>query len=198
MIIETNAGGRYVGDPAFEPLLDELDRRGAVVMIHPTSPACSPLLASNPPPPMIEFLFESTRAIADLVLTGALEAPPRPEGGDAPRWGDAAVGGRPDRAVPQPCSDTIAADGPSVRDLLSTLWYDMAGTPFPLQIPALAQIVGVDHLLYGSDSTFTPEPVIERQIRSIEEAPPAPDHPGWRELTTINAERLFERAPWTR
>jgi 6-methylsalicylate decarboxylase len=48
VIIETNAGGRYVGDPAFGPLPDELDRRGAVVMIHPISPACSPLLASNP------------------------------------------------------------------------------------------------------------------------------------------------------
>jgi hypothetical protein len=81
-------------------------------------------------------------------------------------------------------------DGPSVRELLTTLWYDMAGTPFPMQIPALAKIVGVDHLLYGSDSAFTPEQVIERQIRSIEEAPPAPGYPGWRELTTVNAQRL--------
>jgi predicted TIM-barrel fold metal-dependent hydrolase len=197
VIIETNASGRYVGDPAFEPLLDELDHRGAVVMIHPTSPACSPLLASNPPPPMFEFLFDSTRAIADLVLTGALEHHPNlrlvmPHGG----------------AMLPLVADRIdqfrtlfghgSADGPSVRELLSTLWYDMAGLPFPMQIPALAQIVGVDHLLYGSDSAFTPEPVIERQIRSIEEAPPAADHPGWRELTTMNAHRLFEQARWVR
>ena len=37
----------------------------------------------------------------------------------------------------------------------------------PMQIPALAKIGGVDHLLYGSESSITPEPVIERQIRSI-------------------------------
>jgi len=193
LILETTAGGHYVSDPGFRPLLDELDRRGAVVMIHPTSPACSPPLVSDPPPPMLEFLFESTRTVADLVLTGALEHHPNlnvviPHGG----------------AMLPLVADRIeqfralfghdAQDGPSVRELLSTLWYDMAGLPFPVQIPALAQIVGVDHLLYGSDSTFTPEPVIARQIRSIDEADAHLDHRGWRELTTINAERLFGRA----
>lgn len=167
VIIETNAGGRYVGDPAFGPLLDELDRRGAVVMIHPTSPACSPLLASNPPPPMTEFLFESTRAVADLVLTGALERHPNlsvvmPHGG----------------AMLPLVADRIeqfrtlfghhADDGPSVRELLSTLWYDMAGLPFPMQIPALAQIVGVDHLLYGSDSTFDRLPAVVADAPEVE------------------------------
>jgi predicted TIM-barrel fold metal-dependent hydrolase len=193
VIIETTAGGHYVSDPVFAPLLDELDRRGAVMMIHPTSPACSPRLASEPPPPMLEFLFESTRTVADLILTGVLEGHPDlqvviPHGG----------------AMLPLVADRIeqfrsllghgAAHGPSVRELLSTLWYDMAGTPFPVQIPALAQIVGVDHLLYGSDSTFTPESVIERQIRSIDEAETHPDQPGWRELTTTNAERLFQSA----
>jgi predicted TIM-barrel fold metal-dependent hydrolase len=142
---------------------------------------------------MIEFLFESTRTVADLVLTGALERHPNlrvvvPHGG----------------AMLPLLADRIeqfrtmfghdADDGPSVRELLTSLWYDMAGAPFPMQIPALAEIVGVDHLLYGSDSTFTPEPAVARQIRSIEEAPPAPERPGWRSLTTSNAARLFERA----
>jgi 6-methylsalicylate decarboxylase len=193
VIIETTAGGHYLSDPVFRPLLDELDRRGAVMMIHPTSPACLPGLASDPPPPMLEFLFESTRTVADLILSGALEHHPNlrvviPHGG----------------AMLPLVADRIeqfrtllghqSGDGPSVRSLLSTLWYDMAGTPFPTQIPALAQIVGLDHLLYGSDSAFTPEPVIERQMRSIDEAETHPGRPGWRELTTINAERLFGRA----
>jgi 6-methylsalicylate decarboxylase len=36
----TNAGGTYLGDPALEPIFDELDRHRARVFVHPTSPAC--------------------------------------------------------------------------------------------------------------------------------------------------------------
>jgi hypothetical protein len=53
-------------------------------------------------------------------------------------------------------------------------------------------------VIIETNSTFTSEAVIERQILSIEEAVTAPDHPGWRELTSINAARLFERAQWVR
>lgn len=59
--VETNAGGRYLGHPDHVPLWSELDRRGAVVFVHPTSPpsaaaltrAAHPGCADRPPPPAV-------------------------------------------------------------------------------------------------------------------------------------------------
>ncbi len=72
----TNAGGTYLGDPALEPLFAELDRRHARVFVHPTSPACWESTSLNRPRPMIEFLFDTTRAIVNLVLNGTVARHP--------------------------------------------------------------------------------------------------------------------------
>jgi predicted TIM-barrel fold metal-dependent hydrolase len=75
--------------------------------------------------------------------------------------------------------------------LLSRLFYDLAGTPFPTQAPALAAVVGTDHLLYGSDYCFTPPAAVADQIAALDTAAAPENHPGWRELTIRNAERLL-------
>ncbi len=61
--------GRYPGDPAFRPVLQELNRRNAVVFIHPFLPPSHNVL-SGVRPATIEFPFDSTRAIVSLVLSG--------------------------------------------------------------------------------------------------------------------------------
>ncbi len=191
--VETNAGGLYLGDPAFEPVLAELDRRRAVVFVHPTSPPNWQSVALGRPRPMLEFLFDTTRAVSNLILTGALQRYPHlrmiiPHGGATlPLLGERiemfrsrfGAGGQADDAAAIP-----------TRDLLRRLWYDMAGTPFPVQIPTLVAGVGLDHILYGSDFCFTPAAGVRAQIRAIEQAAPPPDT-SWRALTRRNAADLF-------
>ena len=65
---------------------DELDRRGARVLIHPTSPVCWEQTSFGRPRPMLEFLFDTTRAVVNLVLNGTVArhpdlAPHRPARG---------------------------------------------------------------------------------------------------------------------
>ena len=72
----TNVGGTYLGDPALEPVFDELDRRHARVLIHPTSPACWEHTSLGRPRPMVEFLFDTTRAVTNLVLNGTIARHP--------------------------------------------------------------------------------------------------------------------------
>lgn len=67
----TSYGDFWLGDPRLSPLLEELDRRKAVVYTHPTAPNCCARLVPEAPITMIEYGADTTRAIASLVLSGA-------------------------------------------------------------------------------------------------------------------------------
>ena len=68
----TNYGTTWPGDPAFDPVFDELNRRKAVVFIHPQSVACCRGLTPPVPNSTVEFMFDITRCIASLLYRGAL------------------------------------------------------------------------------------------------------------------------------
>ena len=75
-VLLTNFSGTYVSDAMFEPVFRELDRRGARVLLHPTSPACWEHTSFEWPRPMLEFFFDTTRAVVDLVLKGSSTGTP--------------------------------------------------------------------------------------------------------------------------
>lgn len=72
VVMLTHSRGVYLGDSLLDPVFEELDRRGASIFIHPTSPACHQG-ALGYPRPMIEFLFDTTRAVTHLILSGTLK-----------------------------------------------------------------------------------------------------------------------------
>lgn len=191
--VESNHQGVYLGDPRLEPLWEDLDRRGAVVFVHPTSPPHAGELALGRPRPMLEFLFDSARAASDLLLRGVLARRPRIRwilthgGGVLPLLADRMelfrthLGEGPEGP----------ADAPGTVEQLGRLWYDMAGTPFPRQIPALDAAFGTERLLYGSDHCWTPAEAALAQVATVDAAPPPSGAATWRDLTTRNAHRLF-------
>jgi predicted TIM-barrel fold metal-dependent hydrolase len=189
VVLNSNAAGQYPGDPAWEQLWRTLDRRSATVFLHPTSPPQWRQVALDRPRPMIEFLFDSARAVTDLVLTGVFTRYPRIRfivthaGGVLPLLGDRLESFR----------DTFApmSNLPSVSGQLKDLWYDVAGTPVPNQLPALQAVAGTDHLLYGSDHCFTPAEAVADQIAALDGSTAAD---GWRDRTTANAVRLLGQA----
>ena len=88
VIVETNAHGVYLGDQRLEPVFAELARRRATVLVHPTSPPCWQQTALGRPRPMIEFIFDTARAVTGLILAGTLTRHPGmniivPHGGGA-------------------------------------------------------------------------------------------------------------------
>ncbi|GAA3290488.1 amidohydrolase family protein [Streptomyces cinereospinus] len=190
VVVETNHHGLYLGDPELEPLWAELDRRGAVVFVHPTSPPHADDLALGRPRPMLEFLFDSARTASDLLFRGVLARYPGIRwilthgGGALPLLADrmelfrAHLGGG-------------APDGPDTIEQLGRLWYDMAGTPFPRQIRALDAAFGTERLLYGSDYCWTPAGLVLAQVETVDSAVQPSATETWRDLTTRNARRLF-------
>jgi predicted TIM-barrel fold metal-dependent hydrolase len=150
----TNIGGTYLGDPAFQPVFRELDRRGARLFIHPTSPACWQHTSLGRPRPMLEFFFDTTRAVVDLVLNGTVARHPGVEfiiphaGATLPMVADRV----------SIFSRLLGVD-PAVDVLrdLGRLHFDLAGFPVPRQLDALLTLTTIEHLHYGSDYPFTPE-----------------------------------------
>ncbi|MEU6171508.1 amidohydrolase family protein [Streptantibioticus parmotrematis] len=188
VVLMTNAHGRYPGDEAFAPLWEELDRRAAVVFVHPTSPRGHERVSLGRPRPMLEFLFDTTRAVSDLVLTGTL---PRYPG---IRWVFTHGAGTLPLVVDRmELFRTLFGGppaGPPVPEQVAGLWFDMAGTPFPRQVPAAVEAFGSGRLVYGSDYCWTPAPAAAAQVASIDAAP-QPSGTTWRALTTANAKRLL-------
>src|ERR687897_3402057 len=67
----SNYAGRYPGDGAFDPVLAEVDQRSATVFLHPATPPGSPTPELSTF--LIDYVFETTRAVASLLRSGALE-----------------------------------------------------------------------------------------------------------------------------
>jgi predicted TIM-barrel fold metal-dependent hydrolase len=187
-VLLTNIGGTYLGDPSWEPIYRELDRRGLPVLVHPTSPVCWEHTSLGRPRPMLEFLFDTTRAVVNMVLNGTVARHPNlrlivPHAG-------ATLPVIADRVA---LFSLVIVDDPDVdvlRDLAS-LHFDLAGTPIPRQLDALLAITTLEHLHYGSDFPFTPDFVATLADERLESAG---DPPGSLIASLrANTARLFPR-----
>ncbi|WP_422129595.1 amidohydrolase family protein [Streptomyces misionensis] len=164
--LATHYHGRYLSDPAFAPVLSELDTRGAVVTLHPKSPPGWEHTALGHPRPMIEFLFDTTRCVTDLALSGALSRYPRI------RWIVPHAGAVLPAVAHRIAAMTVLSGKPvDVPGLLSGLYYDLAGVPLPIALDALLGVVEADHLLYGSDFPFTPAEAVTHLAGELKAAP---------------------------
>jgi predicted TIM-barrel fold metal-dependent hydrolase len=182
----TNLGGTYLADASFEPVFLELDRRCVRVFIHPTSPPCWEHTSLGRPRPMLEFFFDTTRAVVDLVLSGTVAKHPGIEfiiphaGATLPMVAD--------RVNVFTALLRVDAEVDVLRDL-ERLHYDLAGYPLPRQLDALLTLTTLEHLHYGSDYPFTPEFAVAAARERLAEVG---DPPG--SLVAVlraNTERLF-------
>jgi predicted TIM-barrel fold metal-dependent hydrolase len=172
VVFETNQHGVYLGDPMLEPLYAELNRRRAVMFVHPTSPACScsDRLHQQYPQPMLEFMFETTRSISDMVLAGALERAPDLKV-IVPHAGAALPVLLERIELLLPLLGQEGKPMPSMRDAMRRLHFDVAGAPVPQLLDALLQVADPKRIHYGSDYPFTPAAACEVLLKKIEGTP---------------------------
>ncbi len=150
----TNSRGIYLGDPRLDPVMEELDRGGCVVLIHPTQPAAVPEdVAGQLPYPLMEFFFDTTRTVVNLLLNRTPQKYPKirfliPHAG-------AFLPVLSDRLIPM--SGMFFPEGDvDIAESLAGFYYDLAGMSMPKQYGNLRQMVPDSHILYGSDTPFTP------------------------------------------
>ncbi len=187
----THYQGHYLGDPLFEPVMAELNRHHAVVVLHPTSPAGWEAVSFGRPRPMLEFPIDTTRAVFNLALTGTLDRYPHIRfvvphaGGALPVLADRV----------HSFAMVFPPDGQQPADVLTALgrlYYDLAGAPLPRALPALLSLVEPDRLLYGSDFPFTPASLVEFLAAMLSSADVL-DEKQRQVMLRGNALRLFPR-----
>ncbi len=153
----TNVGGTYVGDPAFDPVFDELDRRGAYVFLHPQVPPYAVPLGQFPVW-LAEFPFETTRAAINLIYSGTLERCGRLRlqlahlGGAAPFL----AGRIASLAEREP---RLACKAPrGARAYLSDLYYDTGLSNSAEGLAAIKEVTEIEHVVFGTDWPYAALP----------------------------------------
>ena len=152
----TSYGDKWPGDPVFDEVFAELDRREAVVFVHPTVPFCCRGLIPGIPPAITEFVFDTTRAITSLLINGTFARYPRI------RYIFCHAGG-----TVMPISYRIAGSGQrnpkiaqanpgGVLEQMKRLYYDIATSANPPAMAALRSLVPLSQILFGSDNPFVP------------------------------------------
>jgi predicted TIM-barrel fold metal-dependent hydrolase len=153
----TNYGDFWLGDPRLSPLLEELNRRKAVVYTHPTTPNCCGHLLPEAPVPMIEYGTDTTRSIASLVLSGAASRYP-----DI-RWIFSHAGGTMpfllERFLFQADVQSKTPEGArkipnGVLYELKRLHYDTAQSANPYALGPLTRLVPSTQILFGTDFPY--------------------------------------------
>jgi 6-methylsalicylate decarboxylase len=150
----TSYGDKWLGDAAYQPVFEELNRRKAVVFVHPAVPSCCRSLLPDISPIMVEIPQDTTRAVANLLFTGTfarfrdIRFIFTHAGGNVPM-----VLGRMHQYAPA----NIAGKAPNgIEYELRRLYYDIAGTAYPPAIAALTSLVPATQILFGSDHPFVP------------------------------------------
>jgi len=149
----TSYGNRWLGDPQFDPVFAELERRKAIVYVHPTGPACCSRLIPGVVDTLIEYGTDTTRAIASYIYRGAARRFPNVKmiwshsGGTMPYLIE-----RFDGADRSGAGKTEAPDG--FRAAAAKFFYDVAQASNPVATAALRSVVPVDHIVFGTDYPF--------------------------------------------
>ncbi|HXQ49748.1 MAG TPA: amidohydrolase family protein [Stellaceae bacterium] len=149
----TSYGERWPGHPDFDPVFAELNRRKAVVFIHPLAPDCCPNPIAWVPPVLAEFPHDTSRCVFSLLFSGTLARCPDIRfifchaGGTVPMLAGRATTTGLDRAFAERLPNGIDHE-------LTRLHYDVALAANKPALAALFTFVPVSQVLLGSDYPF--------------------------------------------
>lgn len=150
----TSYGGKYLGDPAFAPLFEELNRRKAVVFTHPTVGPCCRAMVPDVPPSIIEFATDTSRAIASWLFSGRAARCPDVRiifshgGGTVPFLAERYT------RLPLVNKDLAARVPDGVERALARCYYDTAQASHPMALASLTRLVPMSQVVFGTDYPF--------------------------------------------
>ena len=189
VVLLTNIDGDYLGSAVFDEIFAELNRREAIVFIHPTVPANENLPNLKLPAAILEFVFDTTRAISNLILNNTFERFPNI------KFIVSHAGG----AAPYLASRISMLDYFSREEYetdtfghLKNLYYDTALSAYPNALRSLQEVSDPSRILFGSDYPFAPAVMTSQNIEGLDEYSGL-DSDGVKAVKRNNALKLFPR-----
>ncbi len=152
----TSYGEKYLGDPSFAPVMDELNRRKATVFVHPNDPKCctAPENIGGFSPIFVEYGTDTTRTVMSLIFNHAAER--TPDVNFIFCHGGGTITSLTDRFLIQmlrmPKYKGFTAEG--VLAQLKRFYYDTAQASNPIIMGALTKIVPTTQIVYGTDYPY--------------------------------------------
>ena len=154
--LQTNYGDKWLGNAMYKPILEELNRRKAVIYVHPLVAACCGRLSVGAFPAVIEVPHDTTRTITSLLLSGSFA-----RYRDI-KWIFSHAGG----TMPMMAGriDSFYGKNPKVKEFapdgifaeLARLHYDTANATSVPAMAALMKLVPVSQITYGTDYPYFP------------------------------------------
>jgi predicted TIM-barrel fold metal-dependent hydrolase len=150
----TSFDDKYLGDKTFEPVYEELNRRRAIVYVHPTQPKCCTGLVPGVTVSTIEYATDSTRTIASVMFSGTAAKFPDIRwifshgGGTVPF-----LVGRFERLAVER-KDPYLKNGAAPQ--LRQFYYEIAQANHPGAFDALLELIPLSNVLFGTDYPLRP------------------------------------------
>ena len=194
--LATNSRGQYLGDEELDPLMEVLNERHAVIIIHPHRPTPYPeKIITTTPLAMYEYPAETTRAVVNMLSRNVLVRYPNL------------------KVVVPHCGSFLPLALPRMKSILpamvkqgymqpidweenlSRLYFDLAGSPTLEVLRSLLTITMPEHILYGSDYPYLPDAVLKSNLQRLKQILASDKElaPHSEDILWNNAERLFEK-----
>ena len=183
----TNIGDSWLGDAAFAPVMDELNRRKSVIYTHPTAPSFCENILPGVMDSVIEYGTDTTRTIISLLLSGTADRCPDIKfifshgGGTMPYLLE-----RFTRLFAQPRMAGSVPKG--VLHELKRFYYEVAQIEHPGAMLCLRELAPLSHILFGTDYPYRIPKEILKGLKRC-----GFDEREWQAINRTNALRLFPR-----
>lgn len=157
-----------MGDKELDPLMEVLNERHAVIIIHPHRPTPYPEeIIATTPLAMYEYPAETTRAVVNMLSRNVLVRYPNL------------------KVVVPHCGSFLPLALPRMKSILpamvaqgymqpidwegnmSRLYFDLAGNPTIEVLRSLLTLTTPDHILYGSDYPYLPDAVLKANLQRL-------------------------------
>lgn len=205
VIFLSHQNGVHIGDPHFDALYAEMDRRGVIAFIHPTVPPGVAHLNLQLWPVYLEYAFETTRVAANLIYHEIMARYPNIRwilahaGGTLPYLSmrlrlmdEFEVGRKPPFPFCRADKPFIERLPQGVTPFLDRFYFDTALSGGRAPMAALSEMAKPEHILYGSDWPFVERAFVEEQTENLHTMPYfAGDR--FPKMERENALRLFPR-----
>ena len=192
--VPTNADGVYLGDPVLDPVMEALNARHALVIIHPCRAQERPKqVITGTVAAIYEYPADTTRAVLNMIAHRVMTRFPQirfvvPHCGSFLPYMLQRFSGVSGILASMGMMETVDA-----ASEFSHLWFDIAGDPEPVALDMLRMVADEGHIVFGSDYPHSPAPVILKKKAHFDANP---QYDGIREqIYTENAQQLLKGGP---